>query len=30
MICPNCKKELEAGAKFCDECGTPLNEAEEL
>lgn len=30
MICPNCKKELEAGAKFCDECGTSLNEAEEL
>ena len=23
--CPNCKKEVPAGAKFCLECGTKLN-----
>lgn len=24
MICPNCATENDAGAKFCNECGTPL------
>lgn len=25
--CPNCNKELEDGARFCDECGTTIPEA---
>ncbi len=25
MICPNCAAENDAGAKFCNDCGTPLN-----
>jgi class 3 adenylate cyclase len=24
VICPNCATENDAGAKFCNECGTPL------
>lgn len=24
MKCPNCNKELEDGARFCDECGAPI------
>ena len=24
MECPNCKKQLQDGMKFCDNCGTPL------
>ena len=24
MICPNCQAENKEGAKFCNECGTPL------
>ena len=27
MICPNCGSELNDGAKFCVECGTPVTEA---
>lgn len=26
MICPNCKTELEEGAKFCDNCGAQVFE----
>ena len=25
MICPNCAAENDGGAKFCNECGSPLN-----
>lgn len=25
IVCPNCKKQLSANAKFCDHCGTKLN-----
>ena len=25
MKCVNCGKELNESAKFCDECGTPVN-----
>ncbi len=25
MICPNCQAENKDGAKFCNECGTPLS-----
>lgn len=25
LFCPNCGKELPAGAKFCTECGTAIN-----
>ncbi|BAL00636.1 hypothetical protein OBV_34370 [Oscillibacter valericigenes Sjm18-20] len=24
VFCTNCGKKLEAGARFCDECGTPV------
>ena len=24
MECPNCKKQIQDGMKFCDNCGTPL------
>ena len=26
QFCPNCGKKLSAGARFCDGCGTSLNE----
>jgi uncharacterized membrane protein YvbJ len=26
MICPKCKKEIEDGSLFCDNCGTRLSE----
>lgn len=25
-FCPNCGKEVPAGAKFCNECGSPINQ----
>lgn len=28
MICSNCKKEIPEGTKFCENCGTPVNEAQ--
>lgn len=28
MFCANCGKELEAGAAFCPECGTPVAQSE--
>ena len=28
MICPNCGNNLEINAKFCDRCGTPLDQRE--
>ena len=28
MFCPNCGNNLEEGTKFCDECGTMIEEAE--
>ena len=27
VTCPNCKKEVKAGADFCTECGTKLQAA---
>ena len=27
-FCSNCGKQLNAGAKFCDECGTPVSNTE--
>ena len=27
MKCPNCERDNRAGAKFCEECGTPLAHA---
>ena len=27
MTCPRCRHENEAGAKFCEECATPLARA---
>lgn len=29
MICPNCKSNVEEGAKFCGTCGTPLNQVQQ-
>lgn len=26
MICPNCKHEVEENARFCGECGTPIQQ----
>ena len=26
MFCENCGKEIETGAQFCTECGTPIKE----
>ena len=26
LTCPNCNKEVNAGAKFCSHCGTPIPE----
>jgi len=28
MECPECKSSLREGAKFCDQCGTEITEAE--
>lgn len=29
-ICPNCKKTIRVGAKFCNHCGRPIPQAQSL